>query len=179
MKIIFARHGLTDYNVESKVCGISSAMLTEIGKQQARALGEKLRDKGIDIIVCSPLQRAVDTAELANEALNKEIIIDDRFTEWDYGAYEGVKLDEIFDEFQKAKLQFGVRLGGGESVIELSHRVFCAIDDIREKYRNKTVLVICHGGVCRAAKMYFEDMTMEDFEHFFMENGEIIEYSIK
>lgn len=178
MKIIFARHGLTDYNVESKVCGISGAMLTDEGKQQARELGKKLRDKGIDIIICSPLQRAVDTAELANETLNKEIIIDDRFTEWDYGTYEGVNFNEIYDEFQRAKLQFGVRLGGGESVMELSHRVFCAIDDIREKYKDKTVLVVCHGGVCRVAKMYFEDMTMDEFEHFFMENGEIIEYSI-
>lgn len=178
MKIIFARHGLTDYNVESKVCGVSSAMLTDKGKQQARALGERLKDKGIDIIICSPLQRAVDTAELANETLGKKIIIDYRFTEWDYGTYEGVKLNEVYDEFQKAKLQFGVRLGGGESVIELAHRVFCAIDDIREKHKDKTVLVVCHGGVCRVAKMYFEDMTMNDFEHFFMENGEILEYSI-
>lgn len=178
MKIIFARHGLTDYNVKNKVCGTSSAMLTDAGKQQARLLGKKLKNKGIDVIICSPLQRAVDTAELANETLGKKIIIDERFTEWDYGTYEGVDFNEVFDEFQKAKLQFGVRLGGGESVIELSHRVFCAIDDIRAKYKDKTVLVVCHGGICRVAKMYFEDMTMYDFEHFFMENGEILEYSV-
>lgn len=176
MKIIFARHGQTDYNVEERVCGISRAVLTDVGKQQARALGEKLKEKDVDIIICSPLQRAVDTAKLANETLNKEIIIDERFTEWDYGSYEGIKLKDVFDEFQKAKLQFGVRLGGGESVMELSHRVFCAIDDIRKRYSDKTVLIVCHGGICRVAKMYFEDMTMHDFEHFFMENGEIIEY---
>jgi len=92
VKIIFARHGQTDYNVEERVCGISRAVLTDVGKQQARALGEKLKEKDVDIIICSPLQRAVDTAKLANETLNKEIIIDERFTEWDYGSYEGIKL---------------------------------------------------------------------------------------
>jgi len=55
-------------------------------------LQNKLKEKDVDIIICSPLQRAVDTAKLANETLNKEIIIDERFTEWDYGSYEGIKL---------------------------------------------------------------------------------------
>lgn len=178
MKIIFARHGLTDYNVEERICGVSEAMLTDEGKQQARALGEMLKDKGVDLIICSPIQRAVDTAALANEILKKPIIIDDRFAEWNYGSYEGVSFEGVYDEFQKAKLEFGVRLGGGESVMELSHRVFSAIDDIKKKYRDKTVLVVCHGGVCRVARMYFEDMTMYDFAHFFMENGKVIEYSV-
>lgn len=178
MRIIFARHGETDFNINGKICGISSAMLTDKGKQQARELGNKLKNKNIDIVICSPLKRAVDTARLANEAIGAEIVVDERFTEWDYGTYEGVVFEKVFDEFQKAKCEFGVRLGGGESVLQLAHRVFSAIDDIKEKYKNKTVLVVCHGGICRVAKMYFEDMTMKEFEGFFMGNGQTIEYTV-
>lgn len=178
MRIIFSRHGLTDYNIKNRICGISNAVLSDTGRRQAIELGLKLKNKNIDVIISSPLQRAIDTANLANEAIGAEIVIDDRFTEWDYGSYEGAVFDDVFSDFQRAKCEFGVRLGGGESVLQLAHRVFCAIDDIREKYKDKTVLVVCHGGVCRVAKMYFEDMTMEDFAGFFMENGQTIEYTV-
>lgn len=178
MRIIFSRHGLTDYNIKNRICGVSSAMLTNTGKQQAIELGLKLKNENIDVIISSPLQRAIDTARLANESIGAEIIIDERFTEWNYGSYEGAVFDDVYCDFQRAKCEFGVRLGGGESVLQLAHRVFGAIDDIREKYKEKTVLVVCHGGICRVAKMYFEDMTMKEFAEFFMGNGQVNEYTI-
>ncbi|MCD7726961.1 MAG: histidine phosphatase family protein [Ruminococcus sp.] len=178
MKLIFARHGQTDYNVAQRVCGASPAMLTDEGKHQAKELGVRLKEKGIDIIVSSPLQRAIDTATLANETLNREIVIDEHFTEWNYGNYEGVDFLGVYDEFQAAKLEFGKRLGGGESVMELAHRVFSGIDGLKERYPDKTVLVVCHGGVCRVVRMYFEDLSMEDFAGYFMDNGETLEYIV-
>ena len=133
MRIIFARHGETDYNVAQRICGTSPAMLTEKGKMQARELGRQLVDQGIDLIICSPMQRAKDTATLVNETLHCDIVVEERLTEWDYGSYEG-RTQCMGEDFQKAKLEFGVKLGGGESVLQLSHRVYAAIDDIRATY---------------------------------------------
>jgi probable phosphoglycerate mutase len=53
------------------------------------------------------------------------------------------------------------------------------LDDVREKYKNKNVLLVCHGGVCRVIETYFNDMTTEEFSNFFMGNCELREYTVK
>ena len=63
--IYFTRHGETVWNVENKICGMTDSPLTARGQQQARQLGELVRDSGlhIDEILYSPLSRAADTAK--------------------------------------------------------------------------------------------------------------------
>lgn len=63
--IYFTRHGETVWNVENKICGMTDSPLTAHGQQQARQLGELVRDSGlhIDEILYSPLSRAADTAK--------------------------------------------------------------------------------------------------------------------
>ena len=57
--IYFARHGETVWNVENKICGMTDSPLTEKGRQQARELGQKVKESGvhIDEILYSPLRR--------------------------------------------------------------------------------------------------------------------------
>ena len=61
--IYFTRHGETVWNVENKICGMTDSQLTARGQEQARQLGELVRDSGlhIDEILYSPLSRAADT----------------------------------------------------------------------------------------------------------------------
>ena len=68
--IYFARHGETVWNVENKICGMTDSPLTEKGRQQARELGQKVKESGvhIDEILYSPLSRAADTAKAVAEA---------------------------------------------------------------------------------------------------------------
>ena len=65
--IYFTRHGETVWNVENKICGMTDSPLTARGQEQARQLGELVRDSGlhIDEILYSPLSRAADTAKAA------------------------------------------------------------------------------------------------------------------
>lgn len=178
LNILFARHGQTDFNVEDRVCGRSDVSLTEEGVRQARRLGLALKDKKIDLILSSPLSRAMETARIINSYLNLPLITENRLTEWDYGDYEAMPLEKATD-FPAAKLEFGVRMGGsGESVFELAHRVYSAIDDMRRLYDGKTVLAVCHGGVIRIARTYFCDMTVKEFSEYFADNARVYEYSI-
>jgi probable phosphoglycerate mutase len=66
----------------------------------------------------------------------------------------------------------------GESLMQLAHRVYSVLDDIRRDYSGKNVLVVCHGGVCRVIETYFHDMTVKEFSGWFMDNCQIIEYQI-
>lgn len=178
MKIYATRHGQTEWNSLDRICGITDIDLTETGIKQAEELAEKAAEKGdIDLIICSPLKRARETARIVADRINKKIIVEEKLTEWNYGSYEGKHRSA--EGFAGAKTAFGVKMpDGGESLFQLAHRVYTVIDDVREKYAGKNVLLVCHGGVCRVIETYFNDMTTEEFSNFFMGNCELREYEI-
>lgn len=178
-RIFFTRHGETTMNAEDHISGITDCELTENGITQAKQLAEICAaHSDIALILCSPLRRARQTAEIIAAKRNIPIRIDERLREWDYGSYEDQPRSGTPD-FQEAKREFGVRMkGGGESLLQLAHRVYSCIDDIRRQYAGMTVLCVCHGGVCRAAETYFNDMSNDAFSRFFMGNCELRKYEI-
>lgn len=174
MKLFVARHGQTDWNALNKVCGSTDRPLTELGKQQAKELAEKLKDKDIDVIFASPLMRAMQTAGAVSLATGIPVMVDDRLAEYDYGEFEG--FDRTKDEYWQVKMQFASKFPKGESVLQVAHRVYSIIDDVKKAYPDKNVLFVCHGGVSRIVKTYFEDMTNDEFFHYSPENGFVAEY---
>ena len=179
MVIYFTRHGETTMNAEDRISGVTDCALTAAGIAQAEALAAHCAQiGGISRIICSPLQRAQHTAQIAAARIGVPVETDDRLREWNYGAYEGMP-HIVTPEFQAAKLEFGVRMPqGGESLLDLAHRVYSCIDSIRAAHAGETVLCVCHGGVCRVAETYFQDMTADAFAHFFMGNCELRRYEI-
>ncbi|MDE6092920.1 MAG: histidine phosphatase family protein [Ruminococcus sp.] len=176
MKIYSTRHGQTDFNKRDVVLGTTDIELNETGLAQAEQLAEKVAGLDVDIIIASPMQRAMKTAQLVAEKNKLEIITDIRVREWDYGEYEGKP--RFTEGFAENKKNFGVKMGKrGESLLQLAHRVYSALDDIIKNYSDKNVLIVSHGGVCRVIETYFHDMTTAEFENWFMDNCQIIEYS--
>ena len=111
--IYIIRHGQTKLNHSNALQGRSDLPLNENGKQQAASAGKWLAAKGIrfDRIYSSPLQRAVQTAELA--APGVPVTIDERLIEMDYGPYEGVDLKSpppeiltFFSDFENSPAGF-------------------------------------------------------------------------
>ena len=176
MKLYVARHGQTDWNSRNLVCGSTNLPLTEKGIEQAEALGERVKSLGIDVIIASPMIRAQQTAKAVSDATGLPIITDERLREHDYGAFEGV--DRGKDEYWAQKYQFAAKFPEGESVLQLAQRVYNVIDDVKMTYPDKTVLLVCHGGVSRMIKTYFEDMTNEEFFHYSPENAFLAEYEL-
>ena len=176
MRIYAARHGQVQWNLENKVCGRTDQPLTELGLQQARLLAERTKDLKIDVILSSPLLRARQTAEPTAALHGLEILVDDRLIEQDYGIYEGVSR---FDEgFLANKRHFAFRYPGGESMMDVAARVYSLLEEIRETYAGQNVLLLCHGGICRVIRTYFEDMTNEEYFHYSEENAAVREYTM-
>ena len=99
--IYLLRHGQTEYNVERRIQGRCDSPLTELGKDQARAMGAKLRGlldgaEGFEVIA-SPLVRAATSAEIVREAMGIEqrVIHDHRLQEVGCGSWEKHHLDTI------------------------------------------------------------------------------------
>jgi broad specificity phosphatase PhoE len=87
------RHGQTEWSAGGRHTGRTDVPLDETGRQQARALVERLAGHDFSLVLSSPLRRAHETCVLAGYDDRAEI--DDDLQEWDYGGYEGRTTDEI------------------------------------------------------------------------------------
>ena len=91
MKVYIVRHGQVPHNA-LKQYNNQNEDLTEVGIKQAEELKEKIKNIDYDIIISSPLVRAIHTAEIIN-INNKEIIIDNRLEERNPGSLSGQPLE--------------------------------------------------------------------------------------
>ena len=90
MIVKFIRHGETDLNNPvRRMQGISNYDINENGIKQAETTRDKLSNEEFDLIITSPLKRAMHTAQIINATKNIPIIIDKRIIERDYGQLEG------------------------------------------------------------------------------------------
>ena len=173
--IYFTRHGETVWNVENKICGMTDSPLTARGQEQARQLGELVRDSGlhIDEILYSPLSRAADTAKAIAAATGLPARCEPRLREQCFGKYEGTPRDGA--EFRISKTHFADRYDGGESMMQLAQRIYNLLDELRQD-ENKTYLLVAHNGIARVVESYFHDMTNEEYAAAGIKNCELVEY---
>lgn len=168
MKLYVARHGQTRWNAENRICGRTDLPLTETGIAQAKELAEKAAPLGIDLIISSPMLRAHHMAQIVAERCGAELMVDARLTEQNYGIFEG--LDRKNPDFLANKRQFATRYPGGESMLDMAGRLYPLLREIRDNHSEKTVLLACHGGVCRVIRSFFLPMTNEEFASYSPEN---------
>ena len=173
--IYFTRHGETVWNVENKICGMTDSPLTARGQEQARQLGELVRDSGlhIDEILYSPLSRAADTAKAIAAATGLPARCEPRLREQCFGKYEGTPRDGA--EFRISKTHFADRYDGGESMMQLAQRIYNLLDELRQD-ENKTYLLVAHNGIARVVESYFHDMTNEEYSAAGIKNCELVKY---
>lgn len=176
MRIYAVRHGQTQWNAEDRVCGSTDLPLNDVGFAQAKVLAEKAAEYGIDLILCSPLLRARQTAAVIAERCGTPIVIEPRLREQDFGEAEGKNRQD--PEYKRNKVQFSYRHPGGESPLQLIARVYAVLEEVKEKYKEKTVLLVCHGCVCRAIRSYFVSCTNDEYFAFLEDNTGIREYEL-
>ena len=175
MKVYIVRHGQTNSNLAG-VYNLIEEDLNERGIEQAKVLGEKIKNLDYEVIYCSPLKRTVHTANIINFN-NKEIIFDKRLVERKHGKLSGMPWNTVDREthwnyFNNEKYQ------DEESVQELFKRVHSFLDELKEK-EYKSILVVAHSGVSKAFWGYFNGIPEDGkFLNLGLKNGEITEYEI-
>ena len=185
MKIYVMRHGQTDWNLAGKAQGRTDIELNDTGIEQAKQTKKQIDNYKIDLIICSPLKRARKTAEIINEAINCQIISDERIIERGFGNVEGKTDDEwkkIFGDNTHAISNYYLNFNEQniESMRDICERVWNLLDEIKGKYKDKNVLLVTHGGTCRAINAYFNGINEDGYvQSVKINNCEIIEYEYK
>jgi len=154
--IHLARHGQTAYNAEGRFQGHLPVPLDDTGRAQARALAETVSAVEVRTLVCSPLVRARETAEIVGARIGLVPEEDARFTETDTGDWTDRSFAEIEAEDPEGFHRYEIsdpsfRYPGGESFAEQSDRVQAGLEDLRARPAALPALVVCHRGVIRLA----------------------------
>ena len=140
--LILVRHGQTSANAGGLLQGRIDLPLDDEGRIQAVRTGAHIRENFPHArVISSPLMRAVQTAQ----AISGDVEIDDRFIELDYGSWDGIAMSEV-DPTQWANWRddSSFRPPGGESLLELEHRVKPALEQLRNEAQDRDVVVVSH-----------------------------------
>lgn len=153
-RVIFVRHGETNWNKELKYQGHTDTVLTETGRRQAALVAARLKDEPLAAVYSSDLSRALTTAEaiatphgltVAGLPELREI----HFGDWEGLTYEGIssrwpqEYDQLFLRTDE------VRIPGGETFREVKERAAGAVIRLVEDHPGQTIAVVSHGGTIR------------------------------
>lgn len=146
-ELFLLRHGQTEWSVNGRHTGRTDIPLTKAGEDQARSAGltlNRLR-MGPALVLSSPRQRAVRTAELAGLVVNETT---EDLAEWDYGDYEGVTTPQIRERDPDWTVWRGP-MPGGESADETGARADKLLARVRAALAETEVILVGHGHFSR------------------------------
>lgn len=156
--ITYFVHGTTVDNEAEVSSGWKDVTLSALGVQQAKDLGKKIQGKQFDVIFCSDLQRAVESARLMwGETC--EIIADPRLRECNYGEYNG-KPSSIVEPMQEQSIT--TPMPNGESYEMVKERIASFLRDLQEKYAGKSVAIVGHKAPQLALDVLLRGKTWEE-----------------
>jgi ribonuclease H / adenosylcobalamin/alpha-ribazole phosphatase len=145
---LLLRHGQTPMSVQKRYAGRSDVPLTDLGVQQAVAAAKRLAPAGLDVIVTSPLRRAVQTAEEVAATTGAPVVTDAGFRETDFGAWEGLTFAQVRERWPAELAAWladpAAAPPGGESFAEVSERVTAALHRVLAARERQTVLIVSH-----------------------------------
>ena len=155
---ILARHGESELSAAGLVSGDPAEPrgLTEIGREQALRLGERLADEPIDLCVTSEFVRVRQTADLALAGREVPRLVVPELNDVRFGEFEGQPF-EVYRAWARERDPTEAAPGNGESRGEVAARYGRAFRRILER-SEPTILVVAHGLPLRYTLLALEDL---------------------
>lgn len=161
MEIYVVRHGETNWNKLGITQGRSQNRLNKTGIEQITKTADKLKDKNFDYIFCSPLMRTVQSAKIINRFHNKKIIKDARLNEIDQGIFSGTKFCNLNELQKQQKFSRSSELGM-ESFDSVESRVADFVEEAREVFKDKKILLVTHDIVAAAVEAHLNNIKFSE-----------------
>ena len=158
IKITYFVHGTTTDNEQGRCTGWNPGELSELGKKQSKELLNLIGDIQFDVIFCSDLKRAVDSAKLTFIHDPYKIIQDQRLRECNYGDLNGKEETLIKPDMM---LRIATPFPQGESYHDVERRVAEFLNDIWKAYSGKHIAIVAHQGPQLALDVLLKGKTWE------------------
>ena len=157
VKILYYVHSTTVDNENKRASGWNETLLSEKGMNQAQDLAKIVKNEKIDIVICSDLIRAVESAKIVFKDTGKKIHQDERLRECNYGELNGKdsKLIEYINHIENP-------FPGGESLKTVEKRVEILLEELKQKYEGKTVAIMAHRATQLAIEVLTQNKTWEE-----------------
>lgn len=151
--VFLIRHGVTAWHAEGRVLGQRDIPLSQPGIVQAEEAAAALRGVKMSEVLSSPLQRAIQTAEIIGQETGIEIARDPRLIDFQLGKWTGMTYADVAknEEYQRFVQQpESERIPGGESLEDIRRRAVAAVDQaLRDNATGDALAIVTHAGIIR------------------------------
>ncbi|MFC0186720.1 histidine phosphatase family protein [Fictibacillus aquaticus] len=163
------RHGITEWNSLGKAQGVSDIPLNEIGRKQAKSIGDRLSlEEHWDMIFTSDLSRAFETAKIIGNKIGlPDCHIDERLREIHCGKIEGTTEEQRVRKWGSEWRNLNL---GMEDFEEVSNRGVDFLKDIVRTYKGKRILVVGHGALIG---LTLQKLLPQKFQQTYIDNTSI------
>jgi probable phosphomutase (TIGR03848 family) len=165
--LLLLRHALTE-QTGARLSGWTPGLhLSEAGREQTRALAERLGAVPIDAVYASPLERCLETAAPLAEAKGLKVdTVEDlgevRYGDWTGRELKALRRDPLWKVVQQTPS--AARFPDGESLFEMQARAVLAVERLREAHPGQTVAVCSHADVIKALACHYLGMHLDQFQ---------------
>lgn len=171
MKVYFARHGETEFNLRKILMGQKFDIdINKQGVEQAQELAAMV-PADVNIIFASPLKRAAHTAKIVSKAKNLPVITREELEERDYGSLSGKTWDEIEKSVGVSLKDIEEHINTdltkfhSENVNLVKVRLMHFLADLKKNYSDKTPLVVTHSGIIRLMYSLYPETPKKDVKN--------------
>jgi 2,3-bisphosphoglycerate-dependent phosphoglycerate mutase len=186
-KIYIFRHGQTFYNRDKIFTGWKDSKLTVLGVKQAKFIGEKLKNKQMDIAFQTKLSRSKDTLKevLKFHPECRELIEANHMIERSYGLLEGLSHKRVIGEYGEEKFDqwhrsWNIRPPKGECFADVEKRVKLFVKDLKKfiKKEKVNVAISAHGNSIRLFRKIMEGLSIKETCELTIPYDKVFEYEL-
>jgi broad specificity phosphatase PhoE/hypoxanthine phosphoribosyltransferase len=176
------RHGESADNAAGdRYSGITDSVLTELGIRQAEDVGWALQGEHIERIYTSPMKRAVETARMVQSKTGGMLVVDNRLREIDYGNWEGLTRQEVFQRWPELYLAYKEdpiknHPPGGENPKETFGRLLSLWIDIQKTMASENIkrfVIVTHKSIGRLLLCYITGQPLSKYRERRLDNSSI------
>jgi len=162
------RHGEVENPEGIEYMRLPGFGLSKKGREQMLTLSKKLKNKSIDLIYASPLQRTKESAKILSENISSKKIpikYSQELLEANYKKWQGIKRNERnkkeLDGYWKDPIKYSAILG--ESLVCIQKRMTKKIIEIADKYPGRNIAILSHCDPIMTVRLFFEERSINDF----------------
>jgi probable phosphomutase (TIGR03848 family) len=164
--LLLVRHGVTAAT-GSRLGGRTQAELSDAGREQARAAGERLATTGVRAVYASPLARTWQTAELVGAAVGREPEACEGLIEVDYGRWtdrplKAVARTKMWPVIQSTPSR--AAFPDGETIRAAQLRAADAVEELVARHRRAVIAAVSHADVIKALVAFYLALPLDNFQ---------------